>query len=75
MDELSLRRLTQFLSTYKTNHGRDANEAELMAAGFDAALIGAAVRKGLVDKYQVTNPKGNLENRFKLHKDWRTLKL
>ena len=67
-------RLTRFLSTFKTRHGRDVNESELKAEGFDQELLGAAVRKGLVDKYQVTVSKGNVENRFKLHKDWRTLK-
>lgn len=74
MDPFSIRRLTRLLSDYKSRHGRDINEAELLAAGFDNDLIGAAVRQELLDRYQVTTPKGNRENRFKLHKDWRSLK-
>ena len=74
MDEFSLKRLTRLLGDFKTRHGRDINESELLAAGFSAELIGAAVHRNILDKYQVTAAKGNAENRFKLHKDWRSLK-
>jgi len=74
MDEFTAQRLGRFLAGYKQSHGRDASHAELISAGFDDAVIDGAVRAGMLDKHQVTTGKGSIENRYKLHRDWRTLR-
>ena len=74
MDEFTLIRITRLIGAYKQTHGRDISEGEILKAGFPASVIDQLVRKGVVDKYQVTTGKGSLENRFKLHRDWRSLK-
>lgn len=74
MDPFSLKRLTRLVQTYKETHGRDIAEAEILAASFTPEDVNFVVNKGVVDKYQVTNAKGARENRFKLHRDWHTLK-
>jgi hypothetical protein len=74
VDDFTIIRITRLIGAFKKTHGRDISAAELTAAGVAAAEIDYLVRKGAVDKYQVTNDKGARENRFKLHKDWRTLK-
>lgn len=74
MDEFTLIRLTRLVGTFKHSHGRDISESELREQGISASDLDDLVRRGVVDKYQVTTGKGNRENRFKLHRDWRTLK-
>jgi hypothetical protein len=74
MDDFTLIRATKLIGAFKQSHGRDISEAELRAQGIAAETIDALVRKGIVDKYQVTTGKGNQENRFKLHRDWRSLR-
>lgn len=74
LDEFTATRFTRYLSSFKKDHGRDVSHAELEKAGFQTADIDTAVRKGLLDKYQVTTGKGSTENRYKLHRDWRALR-
>ena len=74
MDEFTFQRITRLIDAYKHAHGRDIAEAELTAQGVAAKDLDSLVRKGMVDKYQVTTGTGSLENRFKLHRDWRTLR-
>ena len=74
MDPFTLARLTRLIEHYKETHGRDIAEAEILAESFTAADLNYVVNKGMVDKYQVTNAKGSRENRFKLHRDWRSLR-
>jgi hypothetical protein len=74
VDDFTIIRITRIIGTFKKTHGRDISAAELEAAGVAAAEVDYLVRKGAVDKYQVTNGKGARENRFKLHHDWRSLK-
>jgi hypothetical protein len=74
VDEFTAQRLTRFLSGYKQSHGRDASHADLTQAGFSDSVIDGAVRAGMLDKHQVTTGKGSVENRYKLHKDWRSLR-
>ena len=47
----------------------------LIKAGVTEQQIDALVRKGALDRYQVTSSAGSVENRFKLHRDWRTLRI
>lgn len=75
MDAFTKARLARYLGQFKQDHGRDARESELLDAGFSASNIDAAVRAGLLDKYQVTVGSGARENRFKLHRDWKSLNL
>jgi hypothetical protein len=74
MDEFTIMRLTRFLSSFKHEHGRDASESDLETAGFSPAQIDGAVRKGALDRYQVTTGSGSRQNRFKIHRDWRSLR-
>ena len=74
MDDFTLIRITRLIGAYKQTHGRDISEAEILKEGFAPAVLDQLVRKGVVDKYQVTTGKGSLENRFKLHRDWRSLR-
>jgi hypothetical protein len=74
MDPFSLTRLKRLIESYKHAHGRDIAEAEILAAGFTSDDVSYVVKKGLVDKYQITNAKGSRENRFKIHRDWHSLK-
>jgi hypothetical protein len=75
LDEFTLQRITRLIDSYKSTHGRDISEAEVIAHGFTAKDLDGLVRKGLLDKYQVTTGKGTCENRFKLHRDWRSLRV
>ena len=74
MDDFTIMRITRLVGAFKKTHGRDISEGELTTEGVAAADLDYLVRKGAIDKYQVTNAKGARENRFKLHRDWRTLK-
>lgn len=74
MDEFTIVRITRLIGSYKQTHGRDISESEILAQGIAAQDLDTLVRKGVVDKYQVTSGKGSRENRFKLHKDWRSLR-
>ena len=74
MDEFTIVRITRFIGSFKENHGRDIAESELVQHGVSPAEIDYLVRQGIVDKYQVTTGKGSRENRFKLHRDWRSLR-
>ncbi len=74
MDEFTIIRLTRFVEGFKKDHGHDAAGADLERAGFDKTQVDYLVHRGVLDKYQVTAKAGRRENRFKLHRDWRTLK-
>jgi len=74
-DQFSMHRLAKIVGEFKKTHGRDISESELVVAHFDTATLDHMVRRGLIDKYQVTNAKGAQENRFKIHRDWRSLSL
>ena len=74
MDDFTLIRITRLIGGYKQAHGRDISEAEVLQAGFAPSVLDQLVREGIVDKYQVTTGKGSRENRFKLHRDWRSLR-
>jgi hypothetical protein len=75
MDEFTIMRITRLVASFKENHGRDISEAELTAdAKIAPSDVAYLVRKGVLDKYQVTTGRGSRENRFKMHRDWRTLK-
>lgn len=74
MDDFTFIRITRLIGSHKQSHGRDISEAEVLAQGIKAQDLDTLVRKGVLDKYQVTTGKGSRENRFKLHKDWRTLR-
>ncbi len=69
MDEFTINRLLRILKTFKQTNGRDISEAELRELSIPMSLLDHLVRKGVVDKYQVTSGKGSLENRFKLYRD------
>lgn len=73
MDELTLRRLTTFVGSFKKSQGRDPSHADLEKAGFATKDVDHAVRKGALAKYQATTGKGSTENRYKLKPDWRSL--
>jgi hypothetical protein len=73
LDEFTLQRILRLIGAHKQTHGRDVSEGELRAAGIAATVLDRLVRGGVVDKYQVTTGKGSTENRFKVHKDWRSL--
>lgn len=73
MDEFSAMRALRLIGSFKKTHGRDISEAELMAHNISAADLAELIKKGAVDKYQVTNKNGSVENRFKAHRDWRSL--
>jgi len=74
MDEFTRIRILRLIGSFKKSHGRDINEAELKAGGVSPADLDHLVRDGLLDKYQVTAGAGNVENRYKVHRDWRELK-
>lgn len=74
MDEFTIVRITRLIGAHKQANGRDISESELLAQGIAAKDLDALVRRGVVDKYQVTSGKGSRENRFKMHKDWRSLR-
>ncbi len=74
MDEFSILRVTRMVDAHKKNHGRDISESELTASGVAVADLAYLVKRGVITKYQVTTGKGAVENRFKLYRDWRTLK-
>jgi len=74
MDEFTAVRITRFIGSFKESHGRDISESELVQHGVSPSEIDYLVRQGIVDKYQVTTGKGSRENRFKLHRDWRSLR-
>ncbi len=75
MDDFTLLRITRLVGSYKQSHGRDISEAELTTQGHLAATdLDELVRRGVLDKYQVTTGKGSVENRFKIHRDWRSLR-
>lgn len=74
MDEFTLIRLTRFVGAFKHEHGRDAAESDLKKAGFSSAQLAEAVRKSILDKYQVTTQTGARENRYKIHREWRSLR-
>ncbi len=75
MDEFTIMRISRLVASFKENHGRDISETELTA---DAKVVPSdvdfLVKKGVLDKYQVTTGRGSRENRFKIHRDWRTLR-
>lgn len=73
MDDFTFIRIKRLIGAYKQAHGRDISEAEILKEGFAAAVLDQLVRQGVIDKYQVTTDKGSRENRFKLHRDWRSL--
>ena len=73
MDEFSVIRIVRLIDGFKKTHGRDISEAELAKEGVLGPDISHLVTKGALDKYQVTNGEGSLVNRFKVHKDWRSL--
>ena len=73
VDAFTVARIVRLMSQFRESHGRDINEAELFEAHVTAPQVAHLVRSGLVDKYQVTNAKGGRENRYKVHKDWRSL--
>ncbi len=66
MDELSTERMKRLLQSFKTKHGHDPTERDLIDAGFTQAEIKKAVKAGIAVKYQVKTGKGQVENRFKL---------
>lgn len=74
MDDFTRNRLTKFIAGFKQAQGHDAGEADLTQAGFTAAQIGAAVRSGILTKYQVTTASGARHNRYKIARDWRSLR-
>ena len=74
MDEFTINRFLKILKTFKKSHGRDISESEVKELGIPMQLVDHLVRKGVVDKYQVTSGKGNRENRFKLYRDPLTLR-
>lgn len=74
MDEFTFQRLKRLIESYKGAHGRDISETEVQVQGFQAQDLDTLVRKGVLDKYQVTTGTGSRENRFKLHRDWRALR-
>jgi len=74
VDEFSILRVTRMVDAHKKNHGRDISEAELTASGVAASDLAYLIKRGVITKYQVTTGKGAVENRFKLYRDWRTLK-
>lgn len=75
VDEFTIMRISRLVASFKDSHGRDISETELTAdikvAPNDIDFL---VRKGVLDKYQVTTGRGTRENRFKIHRDWRSLK-
>ena len=75
MDEFTLTRLTRFITMFKREHGRDAAESDLEKLGFSSTQIDDAVRRRILDKYQVTTNTGARQNRYKIHRDWRSLRL
>jgi hypothetical protein len=74
MDDFTLLRITRFIGSFKKDHGRDPSHADLERAGFANPDIDYVVRRGAVDKYHVTTGTGARENRYKLHRDWRSLR-
>ena len=74
MDDFTLIRITRFIGAFKKDHGRDPAHADLEKAGFANADIDHVVRRGAVDKYHATTGTGARENRYKLHRDWRSLR-
>lgn len=75
LDDFTYQRITRLIDAHKKTFGRDISEAEVAAAGVGNQELDALVRQGIIDKYQVTTGKGTVENRFKLHRDWRSLRL
>lgn len=74
VDPFTIARVTRMIAAFKTTHGRDISEGELQAQGIESQTIDYLVKKSVVDKYQVTTGRGTRENRFKIHRDWRSLK-
>ncbi len=75
MDEFTIMRISRLVASFKETHGRDISETELTAdAKVAPADVDYLVNKGVLDKYQVTTGRGSRENRFKIHRDWRTLR-
>jgi hypothetical protein len=74
MDEFTMIRITRLIGTFKESHGRDISEAEILNEGIPPSALDHLVREGVIDKYQVTSGKGSRENRFKVHRDWRSLR-
>lgn len=75
MDEFTVARITRLIASFKEAHGRDISETELTTdAHVGPSDVDYLVRKGVLDKYQVTTGRGNRENRFKIHRDWRSLR-
>lgn len=74
MDDFTRNRLIRFIAGFKQTQGHDAGEADLAQAGFTPAQIGAAVRAGILSKYQVTTSSGARQNRYKIARDWRSLR-
>jgi hypothetical protein len=65
-DELGLRRLLLTVGKLKKSLGHDPSMAHMISAGFLESAVKAAVRQGLLEKYQVQGPTGSTENRFKI---------
>lgn len=74
MDEFTRQRICRLVDNHKKSYGRDISEAELTSEGVEGAHVAHLVHRGVLEKYQVTTGKGAKENRFKLHRDWRTLR-
>lgn len=73
MDQVTYFRLKKFITGFHTKYGKDPSEKELKNGGFTSAVLGEALQKEFVTKYQVTSPAGVIENRFKVMKDWKSL--
>jgi hypothetical protein len=73
LDAFTAARIRKVVGSFKESHGVDPSEAALRQAGFEPAVIDAAVRSGLLVKHQVTVGKGSVENRYRVAKDWRAL--
>jgi len=66
VNDLTKERLKRLLQTFKSKHGRDPTQRDLLAEGLTEADIKRAVKDGLATKYQVTTGNGQIENRYKL---------
>ena len=64
MDPFTQKRLQQTLEKFKTSHGRDPSEADVLAAGFDKDQLQWALKRKIIKKFQVQMGSGQVENRY-----------